>query len=157
MQVQEINRVSEITHVPRAPHFIDGMTNLRGNVVPVINVRELFGLEEKPADDRTRIIIVDINGSRTGLRVDQVNEVLRLSSQDIEETPAIVTKDISKRLMQGVCKIDSGKRMIVLLNISEILDQKELENLKDVARETLETQGLDQEAYPAEKELVIAE
>lgn len=157
MQVQEINRISEITHIPRAPHFIDGMTNLRGNVIPVVNVRQLFGLEEKPVDDRTRIIIVDINGSRTGLRVDQVNEVLRISSQDIEETPAIVTKDISKRLMQGVCKIDNGKRMIMLLNISEILDHKELEDLKDVTRETRETEDLDKEIYSAEKELVIAE
>ncbi|MBF0201059.1 MAG: chemotaxis protein CheW, partial [Desulfamplus sp.] len=83
MQVQEINRISEITHIPRAPHFIDGMTNLRGNVIPVINVRRLFDLEEREVDDRTRIIIVDINGNRTGLRVDQVNEVLRLSRQDI--------------------------------------------------------------------------
>ncbi len=133
MQVQEINRISEITHIPRAPHFIDGMTNLRGNVIPVINVRRLFDLEEKEVDDRTRIIIVDINGGRTGLRVDQVNEVLRLSSQNIEETPSIVTEDTTKRLMKGICNIEDGKRMIVLLDVSEILNRDELENLKEMA------------------------
>lgn len=133
MQVQEINRISEITHIPRAPHFIDGMTNLRGNVIPVINVRRLFSLEDIEVDDRTRIIIVEINGSRTGLRVDQVNEVLRLSRQDIEETPSIVTEESTKRLMQGICNIEDGKRMIVLLNVSEILDRDELENLKEMA------------------------
>ena len=133
MQVQEINRISEITHIPRAPHFIDGMTNLRGNVIPVINVRRLFDLEERAADDRTRIIIVDINGNRTGLRVDEVNEVLRLSSQNIEETPSIVTEESTRRLMQGICNIEDGKRMIVLLNVSEILNRDELENLKQMA------------------------
>ena len=133
MQVQEINRISEITHIPRAPHFIDGMTNLRGNVIPVINVRRLFDLDEKAVDDRTRIIIVDINGNRTGLRVDQVNEVLRLSSQNIEETPSIVTEESTRRLMQGICNIEDGKRMIVLLNASEILNRDELENLKQMA------------------------
>ncbi|MBF0378863.1 MAG: chemotaxis protein CheW [Desulfamplus sp.] len=134
MQVQEINRISEITHIPRAPHFIDGMTNLRGNVIPVINVRRLFDLEEKEVDDRTRIIIVDIGGTKTGLRVDQVNEVLRLSKHDIEETPSIVTEDSTSRLMQGICKINDGKRMIVLLDVSEILDQKELKHLKQMAK-----------------------
>lgn len=134
MQVQEINRISEITHIPRAPHFIDGMTNLRGNVIPVINVRRLFDLEEREADDRTRIIIVDIGGTKTGLRVDQVNEVLRLSIHDIEETPSIVTEESTSRLMQGICKINDGKRMIVLLDVSEILDQRELKHLKQMAK-----------------------
>ncbi|MBF0232237.1 MAG: chemotaxis protein CheW [Desulfamplus sp.] len=136
MQVQEINRISEITHIPRAPHFIDGMTNLRGNVIPVINVRRLFDLEERAVDDKTRIIIVDIAGNKTGLLVDQVNEVLRLSRHDIEKTPSIVTEDSTSRLMQGICKINAGKRMIVLLDVSEILDRKELQNLKQISSES---------------------
>jgi len=62
MQVQEINRITEITSVPRAPYFVDGMTNLRGNVIPVINIRKLFDLEDREVDDRARVIIVDIGG-----------------------------------------------------------------------------------------------
>ena len=162
MQVQEINRISEITHIPRAPHFIDGMTNLRGNVIPVINVRRLFDLEEKEVDDRTRIIIVDIGGTKTGLRVDQVNEVLRLSKHDIEETPSIVTEDSTSRLMQGICKINDGKRMIVLLDVSEILDQKELKHLKQMAKSdgSEKKAGVEDKttlAKPSGKKLAIAE
>ncbi len=163
MQVQEINRISEITHIPRAPHFIDGMTNLRGNVIPVINVRRLFDLEEREADDRTRIIIVDIGGTKTGLRVDQVNEVLRLSKQDIEETPSIVTEDSTSRLMQGICKINDGKRMIVLLDVSEILDQKELKHLKQMAKSggsDKKVGGFEDKAAPSKssgRKLAIAE
>lgn len=126
MQVQEINRAIEITSVPRAPVFVDGMTNLRGSVIPVINIRSLFGLEDREIDDHTRIIIVDIHNKRTGLRVDKVNEVLRLSKQDIVQTPKIVIADGLNKYMEGVCKIDGGKRMVVLLNIEKILDENEL-------------------------------
>lgn len=133
MQVQEINRLSDITHVPRAPYFIDGMTNLRGNVIPVVNVRRLFNLEDREADDRTRVIIVDINGHKTGLRVDAVNEVLRLPRQDIDPTPGIVTGEDSGKLMQGVCKLQGGKRMVVLLDVDEILNKSELQNLAAMA------------------------
>lgn len=135
MQVQEINRVTDITSVPRAPHFVDGVTNLRGNVIPVINIRELFGLENKDIDDRTRIIIVDIGGAKTGLRVDQVNEVLRLMKQDIEKTPSIVTAGGANKYMDGVCKIDSGKRMVMLLDVERILGEKELRFLSEMAQE----------------------
>ncbi len=134
MQVQEINRVTDITSVPRAPHFVDGVTNLRGNVIPVINIRELFGLEDKAIEDRTRIIIVDIGGAKTGLRVDQVNEVLRLLKQDIEKTPSIVTAGGANKYMDGVCKIDKGRRMVVLLDVERILDEKELRILSEIAQ-----------------------
>jgi purine-binding chemotaxis protein CheW len=132
MQVQEINRIADITAVPRAPYFVDGMTNLRGNVIPVINIRKLFDLEEYPIDDRTRIIIVDIAGNKTGLRVDQVNEVLRLSRRDIEKTPRIVISGNVNRYMEGVCKINGGKRMVVLLNVEKILDENELRRLSEI-------------------------
>jgi purine-binding chemotaxis protein CheW len=130
MQVQEINRLAEVTHVPRAPYFIDGMTNLRGNVIPVINIRRLFNLEEREADDRTRVIIVDIDGNKTGLRVDAVKEVLRLSRNDIDPAPDIVTENGAGKLMQGICKIENGNRMVVLLDVSEILDKKEMKTLQ---------------------------
>jgi len=132
MQVQEINRLADVTHVPRAPYFVDGMTNLRGNVIPVINIRRLFNLEERDADDRTRVIIVDIGGNKTGLRVDAVKEVLRLSRNDIDPAPAIVTENGAGKLMQGICKIENGNRMVVLLDVSELLDIKELKTLQSL-------------------------
>ncbi len=129
MQVQEINRLEEITQVPKSPAFIDGVTNLRGNVIPVLNIRTLFGLESRDQDDSTRIIIVDIEGRRTGLRVDKVNEVLRLPKADIAPTPGIVTGDTENRFIEGVCQLNQGKRMVLLLDINEILstnDKKEI-------------------------------
>jgi purine-binding chemotaxis protein CheW len=132
MQVQEINRLSAITAVPRAPYFVDGMTNLRGNIIPVINIRKLFALEDRKVDDRTRIIIVDIGGSKTGLRVDQVNEVLRLEKQDIVKTPNVVVSGGANKYMEGVCKFKDGKRMVMLLNVEKILDEEELRALSEI-------------------------
>ncbi len=127
MQVQEINRLEEITSVPKAPKFIDGVTNLRGNVIPVMNIRKLFGREEREKDDRTRIVIVDLAGKKTGLRVDRVNEVLRIPKSDIDDTPPIVAGSDAARFMEGVCKLDGGRRMVMLINVQHILGADELE------------------------------
>ncbi|MBN2010485.1 chemotaxis protein CheW [candidate division KSB1 bacterium] len=135
MQIQEINRIKDITHVPRAPFFIDGMTNLRGEVIPVVNIRKLFDLENKEIDDKARIIIVDIAGHKTGLRVDQVNEVLRLAKQQIEDTSSLVNSNTSSNLIQGVCKIDDGKRLVLLLDMEHILSKKELNALTKVSND----------------------
>jgi purine-binding chemotaxis protein CheW len=132
MQVQEINRLEEITAVPKAPEFIDGVTNLRGNVIPVMNIRKLFGREEKEKDDRTRIVIVDIAGKKTGLRVDRVNEVLHIPKSDIDETPAIVAGSDAARFMEGVCKLNDGKRMVMLINVQQILGADEMETFNEM-------------------------
>lgn len=155
MQVQEINRVTEITSVPRAPYFIDGMTNLRGDVVPVLNIRKLFGLEDIEADEKARIIIVDIGGNKTGMRVDQVNEVLRLAKRDIEKTPGIILSEGANNYMEGVCKIDHGARMVVLLNVGKILDEEELKSLDEIAKDprakTKPSAAMDKKVVPSEK------
>ncbi len=132
MQVQEINRLEEITSVPKAPEFIDGVTNLRGNVIPVMNIRKLFGREEREKDDRTRIVIVDIAGKKTGLRVDRVNEVLRIPKSDIDDTPPIVAGSDAARFMEGVCKLDGGRRMVMLINVQQILGADELETFNEM-------------------------
>lgn len=131
-KIQEINRLDEITHLPKSPHFVEGITNLRGNVIPVLNVRKLFSLPEKESDDRTRIIIVDIGGRKTGLCVDQVDEVLRLSKNNIEPAPAIISGSDGNRFMEGVCKLEKGKRMVILLNVEQILDKQELESFRSI-------------------------
>jgi purine-binding chemotaxis protein CheW len=131
MQVQEINRLTDVTSVPRAPGFVDGVTNLRGSVIPVVNIRRFFGLQPKERDDRTRIIIVDMNGVKTGLCVDQVNEVLRITRSNIEATPAILSAqgEGENDYMDGVCKFVDGKRMIMIINIQRMFSQKELSAL----------------------------
>ena len=80
-QIQEIDRLSKVTKVPKAARFIEGVTNLRGEVIPVLDTRKRFDLEAKVADDRTRIMIVELGGVKTGLIVDSVREVLSLPKE----------------------------------------------------------------------------
>ena len=131
-EIQEINRLDEITYLPKSPVFIEGVTNLRGNVIPVINVRKLFGMEQIEKDDRTRIIIVDVGGRKTGLCVDKVAEVLRLFARNIESTPAIVSGNDNNRFMQGVCKLDNGKRIVILLDVEQLLNPDEMASFNTV-------------------------
>jgi len=119
--VQEINRMPEVTKVPRAPYCIEGIVNLRGNVIPALNLRRLFNIPEKQVTDATRIIIVDFNGKRTGIVVDSVSEVLRFESNLIESPPDILSSGIDSDYVEAVGKLEGGKRMILILDISKVL------------------------------------
>ena len=128
-QIQEIDRYAQITRVPRAPEFVDGVTNLRGEIIPVIDTRKRFGLPVKAADDRTRIIIVDLAGTKTGLLVDSVSQVLNIALKDISPPPAAIESGIDNEFISGIGKVDQGKRMVVLLNVEKILTHREKEQL----------------------------
>jgi len=124
-QIQEIDRLSKITRVPKAADYVEGVTNLRGEVVPVVDTRKRFGLDLRAADDHTRIIIVDLNGVKTGLVVDSVREVLSLSRSDIAAPPETVQSGIEQQFVSGIGKVDNGKRIIFLLNIEEVLPKNQ--------------------------------
>ncbi|QNU66134.1 chemotaxis protein CheW [Ruminiclostridium herbifermentans] len=119
--VQEINRMTEVTKIPRAPYYIEGIVNLRGNVIPALDLRRLFNLSEKQETDATRIIIVDFDGKRTGIIVDSVSEVLRVEKTLIESPPDILNNGIDSAYVEGVGKLENGKRMILILDISKVL------------------------------------
>ncbi|HPU58086.1 MAG TPA: chemotaxis protein CheW [Candidatus Avimonas sp.] len=119
--VQEINRMTEVTKIPRAPHYIEGIVNLRGNVIPALNLRKFFKLEATQKNDATRIIIIDTDGKRTGIVVDSVSEVLRLEKNLIEAPPETLSNGIDTDFVEGVAKLDGGRRMILILNISKVL------------------------------------
>jgi purine-binding chemotaxis protein CheW len=131
-QIQEIDRLAKITKVPKAAAFIEGITNLRGEVIPVLDTRKRFDLEVKPSDDRTRIIIVDLGGVKTGLVVDSVREVLNLATKDIAPPPEAIGSGIDQHFISGIGKVDAGKRMIVLLNVEKILSRQEQAHLSEV-------------------------
>ena len=132
-QIQEIDRLSKITKVPKAAQFIEGITNLRGEVVPVLDTRKRFELAVKPSDDRTRVMIVDIGGVKTGLVVDSVREVLNLARKDIAPPPeAIGSGGAQQQFISGIGKVDAGKRMIVLLDVKRILSRQEQAHLSEV-------------------------
>jgi len=131
-QIQEIDRLARITKVPRAAEFIEGITNLRGEVIPVLDTRKRFGLEVKQSDDRTRIIIVDLGGVKTGLVVDSVREVLNLATKDIAPPPEAIGSRIDQQFISGIGKVDAGKRMIVLLDVEKILSRQEQAHLSEI-------------------------
>ncbi len=122
LKVQEINRMVEITHVPNAQQFLEGVINLRGKVIPVVNLRKKFGLSAKENDEQSRIMILDIKGITTGLMVDAVSEVLRISS-DIVEAPPPMTTGISTEFLSGIAKLEN--RLIILIDIDKLLSKSE--------------------------------
>jgi purine-binding chemotaxis protein CheW len=120
LKVQEINRMPDITKVPQAPHYVDGVINLRGKVIPIINTRRKFNLEEKDNDKDTRIVVVDINGEVIGLVVDSVNEVLRIPNS-IVEPPPNVTVDSGADYITGVARLED--RLLILLDLGKLIGE----------------------------------
>lgn len=120
--VQEINRMTGITKIPRTPYHIEGIVNLRGNVIPALDLRKLFMLEEKQVTDSTRIIIVDANNKRTGIIVDSVTEVINLDKRLIEPTPEILSGGVDSDYIEGVAKLKNNNRMIMILDLGKVLN-----------------------------------
>jgi purine-binding chemotaxis protein CheW len=131
-KIQEIDRSSKMTRVPRTADYVDGITNLRGEVVPVINARKRFNLPQKEADERTRVIIMELGGVKTGLLVDSVREVLNLATKDISAPPTSLSTTIDRQYISGIGKVDGDKRMIVLLDVEKILSRQEQAHLSEV-------------------------
>jgi len=118
LRVQEINRMVEITSIPNAPFYIEGVINLRGKVIPVVNLRKKFGFDSKEMDSHSRIMVVDV-GRTVGLVVDSVSEVLRLSSDTIEPPPSMTSNNGSSEYILGVGKLED--RLLILLDIEKFL------------------------------------
>ena len=126
LKVQEINRMVEITKVPQAPHYVEGVINLRGKVIPIIDLRKRFNLDVKEYDKNTRIVVVDISGNIMGMVVDSVSEVLRLPSNTIEAPPEIVT-GVNSDYIKGVAKLED--RLLIFLDLSKVIDVSEVARL----------------------------
>ncbi|MCS7232949.1 MAG: chemotaxis protein CheW [Synergistetes bacterium] len=123
-QIQEIVKMRDITRVPKAPYYIKGVMNLRGNVIPVIDLRKRFSLPSKEATDQSRIIVFDIKGVKFGIVVDAVSEVIRLSKSDIEPPPPIAMGGIEAAYIRGVGKLQN--KLIILLDLEKALKLGEL-------------------------------
>lgn len=128
--VTEIVGIQRITEVPDMPPFIRGVINLRGKVIPVMDVRERFNLEPKPFDDHTCIIVVNVNGTAVGLLVDTVSEVMSIPSRQIDPPPS-VKKGESSRYLQGLGKV--GDNVMILLDIQKLLFDEEIEQIRTLA------------------------
>ena len=124
--VTEIIGIQNINEVPDMPDFIKGVINLRGKVIPVMDVRTRFRLESKDYDERTCIIVVEIGGAAVGLVVDEVSEVADIPQNQVEPPPRIAKSD-SSRYLKGMGKMDENVK--ILLNVDRLLQDEEIEQL----------------------------
>jgi purine-binding chemotaxis protein CheW len=129
LKVQEIIRMLEITRVPKAPDFVEGVINLRGKVIPVIDLRLRFGLKAKEHDKKTRIIVIEINQMIVGFVVDSVSEVLRIPAGTIEPPPPVIS-GLDSEYISGVGKLDD--RLLIMLDLNRLLSKEEKSALSEV-------------------------
>jgi len=133
LKVKEIIGMMPITSVPRTPQFVKGVINLRGKVIPIVDLRAKFGMESIPYTERTCIIVVEIDSKDAtvliGIVVDSVSEVLNINGDEIEDTPAFGTH-LNTEYIMGMAKMEGGVK--ILLNIDQVLSSKEIQNLQGV-------------------------
>jgi purine-binding chemotaxis protein CheW len=132
LKIREIIGIMPITSVPRTPEFVKGVINLRGKVIPIIDLRLRFGMKPMEYTDRTCIIVVEINAQdvtiQIGAIVDTVSEVLNIKAEDIEDTPAF-GMSLDTEYILGMAKVSGGVK--ILLDIDRVLNSEEIAKLED--------------------------
>ena len=123
LTVREIMRMPAITKMPNTPHYVDGIINLRGTVVPIISLRKRFGLMEREGDRNNRILVMEVGDGLTGFVVDAVAEVIRVSATEIQPSPAIVQGDAAQDCITGV--INHGERLLIVLDLNRLFSDEE--------------------------------
>ena len=130
LMVQEIIRSAPITSVPNSPDFVEGVINLRGNIIPVIELRKRLHLYQEHENDDTWILILDIDGKVTGFIVDSVSQVLKILESSIEPPPELVIAGLESQYIRGVC--DTGEGLLIILDFNHILLMEEMNKLKEI-------------------------
>ena len=125
-QVQEIIKVKDNTKLPQTPSFVEGIINLRGQVVPIIDLKKRFGITGAVRTENSRIVVTDLQDMKTGMIVDDVNEVIKVAKKDITNAPGI-TKGANSRYLSGVANLDG--RLIIIIDLHKILCEEEQEQI----------------------------
>jgi purine-binding chemotaxis protein CheW len=131
LRVKEVIRIREITWLPKAPSFVKGIINLRGDVIPIIALREKFGLEARENTAATRVIVVEMDGRLMGMVVDSASQVVRIPADQIEPPPPVLG-GLSQEFITGVGKLDD--KLVILLNVDAILSGDEIMALSAMER-----------------------
>jgi purine-binding chemotaxis protein CheW len=126
-QVQEIIRMVEITHVPRAPHFMEGVINLRGQLIPIIDLRTRFSMPRTGHTKSTRIVVTEIGSKRVGIVVDSVSEVINIPIEQVEDAPDMIA-GVGTEYIQGVGKVND--RLIIMLDLAMVMSGEEKAQLE---------------------------
>lgn len=129
MNVEEITEYKESVSVPNTPKFVEGIINLRGEIVPIISLKKRFNIEETEISSEARVIVIGINNKKVGFIVDEASQVLRINEENIEPAPDIVV-GVDKQYITGIGKIED--KMVILLDLEYILtdnEKKEIQNI----------------------------
>lgn len=137
-KVQEIIMPVEKTTIPRSPEYVDGVINLRGNIIPIIDGRKRFGIPLAEETSETRIMVLELEDSTVGLTVDSVSEVIHIPAKDVQSSP--VNSDDEENFILGIGKYNN--RLIILLNPDNLLKIHEIEGLKSIAQAAENLRGL---------------
>ncbi len=129
LKVQEINRLQQITKIPNAPDYVDGVINLRGRVIPVIDLRTRIGIARKEHDKNTRVVVVELEGKTVGFVVDAVSEVLRIP-KNITEPPPPLVAGINSDFITAVGKLED--RLLILLDLDKILSVEDKSSIEEL-------------------------
>ena len=130
LDVQEINRMMPLTRVPQSPAEVEGVVNLRGQIIPVVNLRTRFHLRSADRDAQTRIVVVEVRGRKIGFIVDRVHEVLRIDGDLIDPPPDLVCS-IDTNFIHGVGRLDD--RLLILLDLDRLYPSEDLERASEAA------------------------
>jgi purine-binding chemotaxis protein CheW len=124
--IHEIVRMMEVTQVPDAPDYIEGVINLRGRIIPVIDLRKRFGERDIAKNKKNRIVVAEINGRQVGLMVDSASEVLKIPPDQIEAPPNVFG-DTEVNYVTGVGKL--GGRLVIMVDLAKIMQRGDLKRL----------------------------
>ncbi len=129
--VREIIRVQHVTRIPDAPSYVEGVMNLRGTVIPIVDLRTRFGLAVTEATAHSRVVVVDLGGAGVGVLVDGVREVLRIPASTVEPPSAVITT-VDSYYLEGIANLDG--RLLILLDLERALAERAQEALTVAAR-----------------------
>lgn len=135
-QIREIVIPDRVTRMPQVPDYVEGVSNLRGTIIPIINLRQLFSLPQLDHDSETRTIVTTVNDKTIGCTVDSVTQVIRITPDQIQPAPQIVKME-GAAYIAGFAKLD--QRLIVLLEIEELLDPTKMDQVRQIASRGLPT------------------
>jgi purine-binding chemotaxis protein CheW len=129
--VEGIVKIQEITKIPQTPHFFEGITNLRGSVLPVIDLHKRFDMPNQEWTNETRIVVANIDGVKMGMIVSAVSEVLTIDDTVIEPPPPLIS-NVNSTFIIGVAKIDD--RLVILLDLAKVLSTEEVNRFNNFSK-----------------------
>jgi purine-binding chemotaxis protein CheW len=123
-RIREIILMKPITRLPQVPDAVEGLINLRGTVIPIINLRKRFGLPSRPFDDETRTIVVTVQDKTVGCIVDEVTQVMRINSDQVQPVP-IATAAVARRFISGLARLED--RLLIILDTDTLFGPDEID------------------------------